>query len=177
MEDSSISFQESHHVAVLVPHSVHDGTAIVPAPPHACKHCTMACSIMAAQQHTLPRCTVPQSGQAACSSMHCVQSLEVNCGCRNSPPPEDDAHHQEAAEKPHRMWFYGNGVDKSCTVACGQYKAKPKDTKSSKNSCTISHRWWTCLAYLMMYLLPVRTHYITAVILLSKRCNSARNAY
>lgn len=32
MEDGAVPLQEGHHIAVLVPHSVHDGTAVVPAP-------------------------------------------------------------------------------------------------------------------------------------------------
>ena len=31
MQDSSIPLEEGHHLAVLVPHSVHDGAAIIPA--------------------------------------------------------------------------------------------------------------------------------------------------
>lgn len=30
MQDRSIPLQEGHHIAVLVPHSIHDRTAIVP---------------------------------------------------------------------------------------------------------------------------------------------------
>ena len=33
VEDRSIPLEEGHHITVLVPHSIHDGTAVVPVQP------------------------------------------------------------------------------------------------------------------------------------------------